>query len=166
MPSAPQVSTEHIAMIRKGVSAIVASRGLDLRPSLMRAMAADIRDDGRLVTALVARAQAGQLLQDIAATGAVSVVFSEPLSHRTVQLKAARAALRPATPADAPLLQRYLASMEQEIGAVGHGPEFVRAMLACRIEALVVIEFAPEQGFDQTPGPRAGAALPPMADVP
>lgn len=159
MPAA-LLSVEHIAMIRKGVSAIVASRDAQLRPSLMRAMAADIRDDGGLVTALVARSQAVQLLQDIAATGAVAVVFSEPLSHRTVQLKAASAQMRPADAGDLPLLERYRASMEQEIGAVGHPAAFVRAMLAWRLDDLVAVEFAPEQAFDQTPGPRAGRALP------
>lgn len=159
MPAA-LLSAEHIAMIRKGVSAIVASRDAQLRPSLMRAMAADIRDDGSQVTAIVARTQAAQLLQDIAATGAVSVVFSEPLSHRTVQLKAASAQLRPAGADDVPLLERYRESMEQEIGAVGYPVAFVRAMLAWRLEDLVAVEFAPEQGFDQTPGPRAGRALP------
>ena len=32
-------------------------------------------------------------------------------------------------------------------------------MLAHRLDDLVAISFAPEQAFDQTPGPKAGAPL-------
>ncbi|MBS0429652.1 MAG: hypothetical protein JSR41_20415 [Proteobacteria bacterium] len=157
------LSPDHIALIDKGVSAIVASRDAALRPSLMRAVGATISPDGRQVTVFVSRSQSRQLLLDIAATGEVAVVFSQPLSHRTVQLKGRRATLRPAGDADVPTLRRYLASMEEEIGAVGFGPAFVRAMFAHRIEDLVAIGFAPDEAYDQTPGPRAGTALPPAA---
>lgn len=156
----PLLSPEHIAMIGKGVSAIVASRNAAHRPSLMRALGTGISPDGMELTVYVARSQSRQLLQDIAATGRIAVVFSEPMSHRTVQLKASRAELRAADESDLPLLRRYLASMEIEVGAVGAEPAFVRAMLAFRLEDLVAIEFSPEQAFDQTPGPRAGSALP------
>lgn len=159
MPPTCALPIEHLAMIRKGVSAIVGSRNAELRPSVMRAMAADVGDDGRSVLALVARSQAGQLLQDVADTGAVAVVFSEPLSHRTVQFKASRARLRPARREDEPLLRRYLASMEQELGAVGVERPFVHALLHHRLDDLMAIEFEAEQAFDQTPGPRAGAPL-------
>lgn len=158
--SRPLLSPEHVAMIDKGVSAIVASRNAALRPSLMRAVGAAITPDGTQVTVYVARSQSHQLLQDVAATGHVAVVFSEPLSHRTVQVKARAADLRPARADDAPVLRRYLLSMEHEIGCVGYGPRFVRAMLACEIEDVVAISFRPTEAFDQTPGPKAGSALP------
>ena len=159
-PRRPLLSPEHIAMIDKGVSAIVASRNAAHRPSLMRAVGAGIAPDGSEVTVYVARSQSRQLLQDIAATGHIAVVFSEPLSHRTVQVKAGRAELRAATEADEPLLRRYLRSMEHEVGCVGYDIPFVRAMLACRLDDLVAIRFNPTEAFDQTPGPKAGSALP------
>ena len=129
----------------------------------MRAVGADISADGTRVTVFLCRSQSRQLLLDIAATGQVAVVFSQPVSHRTVQLKAGRAALRAAGEADLPRLARYLASMEQEIGGVGFDARFVHAMLGFELDDLVAVEFAPEQAFDQTPGPRAGAALPAAA---
>ncbi len=153
------LAPEHIALIDKGVSAIVASRDAALRPSLMRAVGAGISADGTQVTVFVTRSQSRQLLQDIAAHGEVAVVFSQPSSHRTLQLKARHARLRAAAEADLPLLQRYLASMEREVGAVGYAPNFVRAMLAHRLDDVVAIGFTPEQAFDQTPGPRAGMPL-------
>ncbi|MFI5444168.1 hypothetical protein [Polaromonas sp. UC242_47] len=154
---------ELIAMMDKGVSAIVGACGLDLRPSIMRAVGSAIAADGRSVTVYVSRTQSRQLIQDIASTGRIAVVFSEPASHRTVQLKASHARLRGAEAADQAALTRYLASMEQEVERVGYGPVFTRAMLANRLDDLVAISFEPSQAFDQTPGPKAGAALPPTS---
>jgi hypothetical protein len=148
-----------LAMIARGVSVNVASRDASLRPSLMRAVGSDISSDGSLVTVYLARSQSRQLIQDIASTGQLAVVFSEPATHRTVQLKAGSATHRPATEADRPLLARYLGSMEHEIGRVGYPPVVTRAMLAHKLEDVVAVTFTPEQAFDQTPGPQAGRRL-------
>jgi hypothetical protein len=156
----PLLSPEHIAMIDKGVSAIVASRNAAHRPSLMRAVGASIAPDGSELTVYVARSRSRQLLQDVAATGQIAVVFSEPRSHRTVQVKAHEVELRSAVDSDAPVLQRYLRSMEHEIGNVGLSAAFVQAMLGCRLDDLVAIRFRPSEAYDQTPGPKAGSALP------
>jgi hypothetical protein len=150
-----------LAMMARGVSVNVASRDAALRPSLMRAVGSSVAEGGRSITVFVSRRQSRQLVQDIAATGRVAVVFSEPSTHRTVQVKATRATLRNAVPADEPVLARYLASMEHEIQLVGYPPEVPRAMLAHRIGDVVAITFEPELAFDQTPGPRAGTRLQP-----
>jgi len=162
MPALPRplLNPEHIAMIDKGVSAIVASRNAAHRPSLMRAVGASIAPDGSELTVYVARSRSRQLLQDVAATGQIAVVFSEPMSHRTVQVKARDVELRSAVDSDAPVLQRYLRSMEHEIGNVGQSAAFVQAMLACRLDDVVAIRFRPSEAYDQTPGPKAGSALP------
>jgi hypothetical protein len=148
-----------LAMMDKGVSVIVSSCGLDMRPSIMRAVGSSIAADGASITVYLARAQSRQLLQDIAGTGRIAVVFSEPASHRTVQVKSGRARIRCAEQADEAALGRYLSSMEQEIRQVGFEPVFTRAMLAYRLDDVVAVSFVPEQAFDQTPGPKAGAAL-------
>jgi hypothetical protein len=158
-PMPATLSPELLAMIDRGVSVIVSSRDADLRPSLMRAVGSHLAADGSSVTVYLARSQSAQLLQDIASTGHLAVVFSEPFTHRSVQLKSSAASLRPAQDADRPLLARYLASMEHEIARVGFPAPVTRAMLAHRLEDLVAVTFAPEQAFDQTPGPRAGKPL-------
>jgi hypothetical protein len=147
-----------LALMAKGVSTIVGSRDEAHRPSVMRAVGSDVAPDGSRITVYLARSQSRQLLQDIASTGHLSVVFSQPSTHRTVQVKARGADLRAATQADRPVLARYLASMEQEITRVGYPVEVARAMLAHRLEDVVAVSFTPEQAFDQTPGPRAGSA--------
>jgi len=157
--SASGLPPDLLAMMERGVSVIAGSRDADMRPSIMRALGSHVEDAGRKVTIFVSRRQSRQLVQDIAATGYVAVVFSEPSSHRTVQVKARRAVLRNAEAADEPVLARYLASMEHEIQQVGFAPHMTRAMLAHKIEDLVAISFEPEVAFDQTPGPKAGTRL-------
>lgn len=156
------LSPAHIAMVAKGVSAIVASRDAALRPSLMRAVGSRISADGRDVTVYLRRSQSEQLLSDIAQTGEIAVVFSVPSTHQTLQLKARQATQRPATQEDLPVLQAYLRSMEEEVGRVGYGARYVAAMLAAPLHDVVAVRFQPDAAFDQTPGPRAGAALPPQ----
>ncbi len=147
------------ALMARGISVNVASRDAAMRPSLMCAVGSRVDDGGRSITVFVSRRQSRQLVQDVAATGCIAVVFSEPATHRTVQVKATRASLRNATREDEAVLARYLASMEIEIQRVGHPPPVTRAMLAHRLDDVVAISFEPEQAFDQTPGPKAGTPL-------
>lgn len=155
----PLLSADLLAMMVRGVSVNVASRDAALRPSLMRAVGSDVAPDGSRITVYLARSQSGQLLQDIASTGQLAVVFSQPSTHRSVQVKATAATLRPAVEADRDVLARYLASMEREVANVGFPPPLTRAMLAHRLEDVVAVTFTPQEAFDQTPGPRAGKSL-------
>lgn len=157
--ASPLLPPEYLALMARGVSVIVASANTARVPSLMRAVGSHVAEGGREVTVYVSRSQAGPLLDDIAATGQVAVVFSSPASHQTLQLKSGRVSLRPMEVSDLPRLQRYRESMEQEVGAVGFPPVFTQAMLAHRIDDVVAIVFCPEQAFDQSPGPRAGTPL-------
>ncbi|WP_213954063.1 MULTISPECIES: hypothetical protein [unclassified Variovorax] len=159
-PPCALLTAEFIAMVNRGVSTVVASRDAALRPSLMRAMGSSISMDGTRITVFLARSQGRQLLLDVASTGQIAVVFSDPGSHRTLQVKAGAVELRNADAGDTALLRRYLLAMEREISAIGYPTSVVDAMLACRLEDLVAISFSPAAAFDQTPGPRAGSALP------
>ena len=154
-----QLPPDLLEMMSRGVSTIVGSRDLAHLPSIMRAVGCHVAEGGRLVTVYLARSQSRQLLQDVAATGEVAVVFSEPATHRTVQLKAHQAQIRAANEADAPVLARYLQSMEHELQRIGLPPAMTRAMLAHRLDDLVAVSFTPAQAFDQTPGPQAGVPL-------
>ncbi len=153
------LSSVHIALIAQGVSAIVASRSADLCPSVMRAMGAQISPDGQHITVFLRPSQSTQLLADIAAGGPIAVVFSDPPTNRTLQLKASGARIRPVVPGDQAVLRRYLLSMQHLVGQVGYGPDYVAAMLSAPANDLVALEFIPETAFDQTPGTHAGSPL-------
>lgn len=147
-------------MMQRGVSVIVSSCSRDGVPSVMRAVGSRVNADGSHITVFLARSQSGALLQDIADTGRVAVVFSSPRTHLTVQVKSSRARVCEADDRAPHDLRRYLAAMEDEIAHVGFPPVFVQAMLAHDSADLVAVELQPEVAFDQTPGARAGAPLP------
>lgn len=160
MPASPSLlSPDWIAMVAGGVSTIASSCDAALRPSLMRAVGSTISADGCTITIFLARRQSRKLLQDLSTTGRIAVVFSQPSSHRTLQVKANRVQVRPMEAADHPLLDRYLLAMVQELIAVGVEPLLTRAMLAHTPDDVVAIQFEPADAFDQTPGSRAGARL-------
>jgi len=146
-------------MVDKGVSTIVGSCDANLRPSIMRALGSSITPDGKSVTVYLSSKQSSQLLLDVTATGRIAVVFSEPSSHRTLQVKASQARIRSAQASDEALLQRYLAAMEAELARIGFDARFTRAMFALNLDEVVAISFEPEEAYDQTPGPKAGTAL-------
>ena len=158
-PEPASIPPQMLALMVKGVSVIVSAAGLDLHPSLMRAMGSAVAPDGSCITVYLSRSQSVQLLQDISSTRRLAVVFSQPHSHRSVQLKGTLLEIRPADLSDQQALEHYLASMVQELSLIGYGPEFARAMFGCAIDDLVAVRFTPLQAFDQTPGPHAGTAL-------
>lgn len=150
---------DFLAMMERGVSVIAGSCDAQGRPSVMRALGSILEGGGRTVTVFLSRRQSRQLLLDVQSSGRIAVVFSQPSSHRTVQLKATGVVIRNAHEDDLPVLARYLESMEYEIAQAGFPPRVTRAMLAWDLDDLVAVSFEPSQAFDQTPGPRAGAAL-------
>jgi len=157
----PLLTQDHVAMIEGGVSVIVSSCDAHLTPSVMRAVGSQISSNGGHVTVYMCRSQSARLLQDVARSGRLAAVFSQPSTHRTVQLKTRTARLREATEDDMPALQRYLQGMENELTLVGFAAVYARAMLAHRLDDVVAIEFEPELAFDQTPGPKAGQPITP-----
>jgi len=159
MSALSQIPADLIEMMARGVSVNVASPHARQRPSVMRALGSSLDAVQGRVTVYLSRAQASQLVLDVSSTGYIAAVFSEPFSHRAVQIKATRATLRNADASDVPVLARYRESMEREVQKVGHPAGVASAMLAHRIEDLVAISFEPELAFEQTQGPKAGSAL-------
>lgn len=155
----PPLKPEFLAMMVKGVSLILSSCDHALTPSVMRAVGSHVEDGGRRITAFLARSQSHQLLADIASSGRMAAVFSQPSTHRTLQFKSRRVHFREVTPADFPHLERYRLSMEDELAALGYPRGLATTMLAHRTDDLVAVVFLPDEAFDQTPGPRAGQRM-------
>lgn len=147
------------AFVTQRVSIVAASRDHANVPSLTRAIGCRVADDRRTVTVFVDATQAGALLADVLAAGVIAVVFSQPSTHRTFQLKGVDAARVPVSDADRECIARYADMMVEEILQIGQPEAFTRAMLAGTPTGVVAIAFTPCAAFDQTPGPRAGARL-------
>ncbi len=138
---------------------MAASSGPANVPSLERGLGCKVSNDRRRVTIFVAAASARVLLEDVRRSGRIAVVFTEPSTHRTIQLKAGDAAVIPAVAADRGTVAAYAEAMVGALARIGREEPVVRAMLSCPREDLLAIAFTPEAAFTQTPGPRAGTPL-------
>ena len=155
----PLIDEDHAALIESAVSIIAASSDAANVPSLARSIGCKVSADRRNVTIFMVVSSARRLLDDVSLSGRIAVVFSEVLSHRTIQLKGTDAAMVPVVPADRRLVEAYADAMVRVIGSVGHPEDLARAMLACPAGELVAVAFTPMAAFLQTPGPRAGTPL-------
>ena len=114
------IDQELAAFMTRGVSILAASRGPENAPALARATGCRLSADRSRVTLLLARSQAGALLAAAEATGAIAVVFSQPSTHRTIQLKGADARVSEAAAGDEALAARYADAFAAEVCPLGY----------------------------------------------
>ncbi len=145
--------------MRGGVSITVASCDRNGMPQLVRAIGCRVSDDGRRVTIFVPEAKSQAVQRDIFATGAIAVAFTQPSTHRTMQLKSRDARVTAVAPDDAKLVEAYRDAFVAEVGAIGFHEQMVRTLLSCPPEQLVALSFCPSEAYSQTPGPNAGKKL-------
>jgi hypothetical protein len=156
----PVLDEDHASFIQGGVSVVVATRDEALVPQVARGCGCRVSRDRRRVTVLVEPARVGTVLEDIAASGLVAVVFSQPSTHRTIQLKGTDARLVRVTAADRAVSARHLESWVDELVRIGYQRDFARAVRGLADRNLAAISFTPTSAFQQTPGPGAGERLP------
>lgn len=149
----------HAAFIQGGVSVIVASRNPSLVADVVRGCGCRVSRDRRRVTVLVEPARSSELVEDIRLTGTIAVVFSQPSTHRTIQLKGTDAELVAVTAADRRIAERHLGAWVQELVSIGYTAELAAAVRGRAESGLIAIAFTPTSAFEQTPGPAAGARL-------
>ncbi|MBN8284750.1 pyridoxamine 5'-phosphate oxidase family protein [Zoogloea sp.] len=127
----------------------------------VRCVGCRVSADRRRVTLLMPRSQAAPVLASIAANGRVAVVFNEPKSYRTLQLKGRDGRIEPPLPDDAAALQPYAAGFARRLAPLDVPEPYVRTLVSCAPEDLVAVSFTPLEAYAQTPGPRAGRRLGP-----
>lgn len=160
-PSVPSaLAPAQQAFVESGVSMAVAGRDKRNVPSLARAYGCRLLPDGRLAL-FVAPSQSAALLQDIAATRVVAVVFSRPSSHETIQIKGSDAEIRPLAPGELQRAQQLTEQLVVDILSLRFHEQGVRTLLTVDGADLVAVVFTPAAVFGQTPGPRAGERLEP-----
>ncbi len=103
--------------------------------------------------------QAEPVLQCIRENGAVAAVFTEPTTHRTVQVKGRDAVQVPLEAGDLDLVVAYREAFAQELGRIGFQHAMIGTLLAFPAAEIAGIRFTPAEAYSQTPGPKAGAPL-------
>lgn len=144
---------------RPHASLAVASRDANNVPSLFKAAACRVSRDRQRVTLYVDQNLATSVLRDLRAGHPIAAVFTEPATHRSIQLKGERADIGPATPADREYARERIESVVTHLVALKYPEAGVRCYFHSVPEQLVAVSFAPIAAFEQTPGPSAGARL-------
>lgn len=162
--SPPALSPATAAFIQSGVSVRLASTTALRRPVVGRAIAAWPLEDRRRVTLILDRAANASLIDAVRESGMVAAVFTQPTTHRSLQLKGRDATIH--APDDDPVdLRQVIARQSRafalELRDIGFAEDFIAAHCAHDAEDLVAVTFTCEGAFDQTPGPDAGAAVTP-----
>lgn len=147
------------AFLEGGVSIVVSSSGGAEGPAIGRALGCVVSPDRCRVTVFLSASANAALVAAAAGTGVVAVVFTEPSSHRSVQLKGADARIAPPDGDVGPVLSRHVEAFRRDLERIGFDEAFTRTLMAYDVADLVALSFTPSGSFDQTPGARAGSPL-------
>lgn len=156
---APILDAAHVEFMTSGVSINVAARDAHNIPTLTRALGCRVSADHRTVTVFVAVPDAARLLDNLRINGAIAVVFSQPSTHHTIQLKGSDARVVAREPDDPVLFENFIVALAADLARYGWMESYVRTMLSHDDENIVAVAFTPNAAFNQTPGPAAGAPL-------
>ncbi|KIF81483.1 pyridoxamine 5'-phosphate oxidase family protein [Noviherbaspirillum autotrophicum] len=159
MPPAPLIDASHAAFIQGPVGISVAACAHSGMPTLVRAIGCRIAPDSPQVTIFLSAVQSARLLKCVRDNGAVAVVFSEPSTHRTVQLKGSDAVVSTLEKDEWEQVLAHRDAFVRELGPLGFDPAMVRTLLSHPQANVVALRFTPTEAYSQTPGPQAGAPL-------
>jgi hypothetical protein len=137
----------------------VASRSAALVPSVVRCVGFRVLDEPQRLAVFVRLREAARVTADVRATQLAAVVFSEPSTHRTLQVKGTDAVVGPLEDGDWPAIAAHVDAAVAELGPLGYTEAWVRTVFEATPAQVQAIRFTPASAFAQTPGPRAGAPL-------
>jgi hypothetical protein len=143
---------------QSGVSIVLASCDHNGRPVVGRGLACRIEPDGK-ARVVLRKSSNPKLLKALADGARFAVTFTQPSTHRSIQLKAPSARIVDTNVGDAPAALAQTSDFRRDLMDVGYSESFARTYCGFEPHDLLTITFAPEQAFVQTPGPNAGSAL-------
>lgn len=155
----PNLDAASAAFICSGLSINAASGRAGAIPNMARAVGCRVAPDYLSVTVFFANTPAAALIDDVRRSGVIAVVFTQPTTHRTLQLKGSDARIVPPEAGDLELTRRYTEAFDTELSPFGHPDRLVHTLLEFDPDDLVGVCFTPSSIFLQTPGPSAGEPL-------
>lgn len=161
MPSSqpPLINDAHAAFLQSGVSVVVGACDGKRMPTAVRATGCRVSADLRRVSVFLSATQGARLLECLRENRSIAVVFSQPSTHRTVQLKGRDTEISTLLPGDVELIEAYLAAFTRELQPLGFQEDLIRTLLACPLSDIACLGFTPTEAYSQTPGPNAGQPL-------
>src|SRR5262245_46495885 len=129
--TAPLLDAANAAFMEGGVAINVSSRDANKTPTLARAVGCRVSADRRSVTILIPESRAEGLLDSVRFSRHIAVVFSQPSTHRTIQLKGTDAVITKVQKSDSKLNERYVDAWVAEVHPLGYSEELLRVLSFC-----------------------------------
>lgn len=142
-----------------GVSITVGACDQNRRPCQVRGAGCRISRDRDRITIFVSAQQGAAVLDCLRNESAITVVFSQPTTHRTFQVKGERAQIAPLASGDEEIMANYRKAFAQEVKPLGFDEPLIQTLFAFPATDILSLTFAPVEAFLQTPGPNAGAKI-------
>jgi hypothetical protein len=154
------LTAELAEFCQSGVSVVMATCGADGRPVVGRGLACRIDRSGNARVLLRAASNAA-FLGALGDGAGLAVTFTQPSTHRSIQLKAGGAILSTVDASDGAAVAVQTTGLRAELVDDGYSEAFAAAYCGYEPDELAAVDFVPESAFVQTPGPNAGSALQP-----
>lgn len=154
-----RLDEELAAFISEGTLVRLGGASASGVPDLCFGLACFVDDSRQRLRVAFDGRQAEPVLQLVTQSGRAALVFSDPVSHRTVQIKTRDARLASVPPADHAEIARRVALGNQRLALIGFGDPFASTLNGYEPERLVFLHCGIHGLFDQTPGPNAGKPL-------
>jgi hypothetical protein len=149
-----KLDAETLAFLESGVSIKLSSANAERVPSVGRCKGC--RVEGGVLRVFVSATQDADVVNDVRASGRISVAFCRPSTHRTLQLKGNDVRVEPLVAADRQAIAQHLELFAAELAPLGFSAEFTHAYLGHEDADDVALVFSPSAIYKQTPGPDAG----------
>lgn len=147
-----------VAFLQCGVSITLGARGRNGRPVVGAGVACRV-SGMETVRVLLSRCTNAAIIDAVEGGSAIAATFSRARDHRSIQLKASRAVMRPVAPDDESEAARQCALLADDLVELGYARAQADVYAFLGAPDLLSLEFRPDRIFTQTPGPGAGAEL-------
>jgi hypothetical protein len=155
----PLLSEAEADYIQRGVTIFIATRDRAMRPVAYLASGCRVAPDRREVSLFVNSRQAQRFLEPMQESRVIAANFSQPSSHRSIQLKGVDARMQAVQPGDLEQIAAFRESYVAELALLKYSEAFSRTFLPAPDDSLVAVVFTPSLAYDQTPGQHAGKPL-------
>jgi hypothetical protein len=158
---APNAGLEQstVQFLSEGLSIHLGAASDDLQATLVRALGCRVDPDHRRVRVLFPGSRAQPLLAAIRANGRVAAVFSEPETHRTLQIKGLDATVERATAEDYAAVESQTRQYGRRLAIYAIPESYASALCHCDADDLLAVSFTALTAFRQTPGQDAGQSM-------
>ena len=156
------LSDELQAFLVSGLGMLVGTRDSKLTPELTRGWGPSVASDRQSISICISLASGRKTTENLQDNGQIAFSFASPVNYKQIQVKGSCLEITAPDEDDLAAVERHREEFARQCETVGTPRRFIEALFQHDVSdppRLAKIRFTPEQMFDQTPGPGAGARL-------